>query len=309
MALSIEVMIGVLGAWLDPKRLRPRLEAIPVAALLLPSIAHSYDALVIANQGLHGEATEEQLASLRRQEVEVDDLHDVLARGVSGVLVAIALVTADPAPVRALIQKLFPRGVSATIHQSYTAEAGNADALAHGLTAADHALLAQIVLPGGETLDHVVARWFEQARRLGALEAERGALETARGTQKTQRASLGSHGNLTKARGEFSAVVRALRGVLGLAGSADPAVVTAIFRDLDRAEGNSGPSTQPAAPSSSPAAPAAGLATPPAAPAAPTAPAPPAAETTGGKTTPEAKPAKARPAGKSASKHAGKKRR
>lgn len=153
-------------------------------------------------------------------------MHDLLVRGIYGLLTEMALLDDEGAELLALRDRLLPDGISAAIHASYRAQAGYAALLRERLTPDVRDALAGIALRRGNLLERVEA-WLAAAQRLGALEEERARLEAPEG------ASVGMQ--TAEARNGWVRVVNAFVSVAALA-QLDESTDRLVFGPLRDAE-------------------------------------------------------------------------
>jgi len=229
--LTTETMVTLSARWLDPKRLRNSLTALPLIVPLLPVLQQVHDDLISKQRTTS--AAEKELADLQAEETRRDARHDRKVRGVHGFLSGLADLTDDPEAARALLDlrdRLLPIGIQA-VTRSYVDEAGDAERLPARLDAAAKALLAKLQTPDGPLQVHVDA-WIEEAKQLGVLEERREHLaeQIAGGAGGPTGAEVAS------ARHAWIRVVRAIESNLALDSKADPATVEKILGPLQRAE-------------------------------------------------------------------------
>lgn len=229
--LTTETMVTLSARWLDPKRLRKSLTALPLIAPLVPVLERAHVDLISKQRTTS--AVEKELAEIQAEEMRRDTRHDRKVRGVYGFLGSLAELAEDAAAAAALLDlrdRLLPIGVQA-VTRSYVDEAGDAERLSARLDAASKKLLAKTQTPDGPLQMHVDV-WLEEARQLGALEERRDQLS---------KAIAGGAGGPTQqevasARHAWIRVVRAIESNLALEPKADAETVEQILAPLRRAE-------------------------------------------------------------------------
>jgi len=173
--LSTEKMVQLSDPWIDPKRQRKAIEALPLAAAILPAIEEAHHGLLTTQSIPRSPRT--SLAALQGEQASRDKRHDRKMRGTIGLLGALADLADDPDESErylAVRDRLCPDGLKGTT-KSYDEEAGAAKLLPERLDDADRKLLGKIAIPGGKLADAVDA-WTTEARALGALEEQKAAL-------------------------------------------------------------------------------------------------------------------------------------
>jgi hypothetical protein len=207
--LSVQTMVTISSAWLDPERDRPLLEALPRVTALVPDIEKAHAGLV-TTQKQDSTATA-QLTALQEKEAEVDLLHDRKAHGTHHVLTGFAELaddSDDAAEFLALRDRLMPEGLRVTT-RSYTDQAGEVELVEGRLLPSDKALLKQLPTPKGD-LRKAVDGWFKAGRQLGQLEAERRELQRKIDAGEGGGATAG---DVLRARNGW---IRVVRGVLAM---------------------------------------------------------------------------------------------
>jgi len=174
--LTTEQMVLVSGAWLDPKRDRANLEALPKVKPLLVELGEAHAGLVTSSIEDTTLATE--LGGIQKKQVELDRTHDRKARGSTKLLEAYADLTDDPneaAHYIALRDSLAPDGLR-FITASYSDEAGNASLTKSRLTKDHNTALKKVPSPTG-SLHTSVHQWFGAGDQLGKLELSKAKLK------------------------------------------------------------------------------------------------------------------------------------
>jgi hypothetical protein len=212
--LSIQRMVALTEPWLDPKRDRPKLEALPSGKALLPKIEAAYQGLLSTQK--QDATTAKEVAKIQNKQAELDVVHDR------------KLLTAR--------DELAPNGLSAT-QRTYAEEAGEIPLAKARLSAKSEALLKKVPVLGGKKLSSDVDAWFDAGKDLGALEEKRRALETGGKT-----GGGASRAEALRARNYWIKVVRHLETSLDLDG-ADELTARAILgpvRDAEKSAGKRG---------------------------------------------------------------------
>jgi hypothetical protein len=238
--LSVAMMVRLTEPWLDPKRNRPKLEALPSGKGLLPKLDAAYQGL-LTTQKLDTTLANE-IARIQERQAETDATHDSTLRGIYYVLMGLAELAAtdeDAAALLAVRDELFPTGLSAT-QRSYSEEAGEVSLAQARISPKSAALLKKIAIPGGK-LSNAVEAWFEAGRELGALEEERRKLE---GAAPAKPGSGASRGDALRARNHWIKVVRHLETALDLDGASDE-TITEVLGPVRAAEKSAGRRGQP----------------------------------------------------------------
>lgn len=235
--LTIDEMLGLTSAWLDPARGRAHLERVPLLASLLPTLDAAHQGLLELLRPRHLSPLAESLVDLSREAAVADVLHDRKGRGAFAMLTALVELTDDPVMVgvyQDLQKRLFPDGIS-IVDQAYLAEAGNAERLARELADPSvRAVLESIVRPGGRTLLSDLEALVFAGSELGRLEARRAALIAQSGAPESQPQPRGA---VLKARKAWVDAVETLQANLSLASGVDEAIEAHVLRPLREAEG------------------------------------------------------------------------
>ena len=229
--LTTETMVVQSERWLDPKRLRKSLTALPLIVPLMPVLQKVHDDLLTTQKVTT--TTEKDLAAVSAEEARRDARHDRKVRGSYNYLGALAELTDDPEAAGALLDlrdRLVPLGPTA-ITRSYVDEAGDAKRLPARLDDASRKLLGKLQTPDGPLQVHVDA-WVEEAQQLGVLEERREHLE------KDLKGGAGgpTAADVLAARHAWIRAVRALESNLALEPKADAELVEKILGPLRRAE-------------------------------------------------------------------------
>jgi hypothetical protein len=203
--LSSARMLSITGAWLDPKRDRPRLETMPRVAPLLPNIQQAHDGVRSTHRK---DATlPDKLAEIQKKQVVTDKRHDRKVRGVHDALTGFADLADDPQEAQRYLSarnELHPKGIKFIVG-SYADEAGEVELAQERLTADTKTVLKAAPAPGGNLMKHVQA-WFAAGKELGDLEQEKAKVVAEMGEQQAG----GAQGNQVRARNYWIKVVRAL---------------------------------------------------------------------------------------------------
>ena len=184
-SLTTPTMLTVLDAWLDPVLERPKIEALPRAASLLPDLDGARTGLRDSH-AVTGK-TSPELQKLQGVSALLDGVHDRKARGFDKVTDGLSELTDDEDLAQKLqvlrTEVLGPKGLLGN-NSSYVDEAQNTKLVDTRLSPESTALLARITLDDRPLLDWVKS-WQDAGTKLGEAEAERVALETklAQGTQ------------------------------------------------------------------------------------------------------------------------------
>lgn len=229
--LTTETMVVQSERWLDPKRLRKALTALPLLLPLVPVLQQVHDDL-LSKQRLSS-ALDKELAALQAEEARRDGRHDRKVRGSFTYLSALAEMTDDADTTAALLDlrdRLVPIGPTA-ITRSYVDEAGDAKRLPARLDDASKKLLGKLQTPDGALQVHVDA-WIEEAQALGALEERREHLEK----QLKTGGGSATAADVVTARNAWIRVVRAMESNLALEPKADAETIEKILGPLRRAE-------------------------------------------------------------------------
>lgn len=229
--LTSETMVTLSERWLDAKKHRKVLTALPLLAPLVPVLQKAHGDLV-AKQKM-GSAITAEIVTVQKQQAERDARHDRKIRGSHAVLTGFADLADDPEQARLLLDlrdRLLPIGLKATM-RSYVDEAGDATRLPARLDDASKKLLARLPTPQGPLGDHVAA-WTDEAREIGALEEQRDHLN--------HRLAAGEGGpsaaEVLQARNAWIRVVRALESNLALSPEASDETLEKLLGPLRRAE-------------------------------------------------------------------------
>jgi hypothetical protein len=229
-SLSTEKMVQISSAWVDPKRHRKTLSALPLVAGLIAPIDAAHEGLLTI-QTTHATASvDAELALIQEKQGKLDVRHDRKMRGTIGVLGGLAELADTPEEAQALLDlrdRLCPDGLRGT-NKSYDEEAGAAKLLPARLDEASLKLLGKIAIPGGKLSD-AVKSWTGAADELGALEVKKAMLLKEQASGKGARPA-----DVLRARNQWIRVARALESTLAIAG--DEATIEAILGPLHEAE-------------------------------------------------------------------------
>ncbi len=227
--LSAQSMVVVSGAWVDPKRERPVLEGIALVAPLVPQLTKAHGNLI--RMQVTGSDAEKELAGIKKEEAELDDLHDRKVRGVFGILTAMAELADTAQKAEGCIDlqdRLFPLGLRA-VGRSYLDEAGDVEMVAGRLDDDSRNRLRRFPLPGTDLCAEVDA-WIEAGGKLGELETRRARLEGGDKDDGVTRAEAAA------ARNRWIRTVRALLTNLDLVEDLDEDTRRRILEPLQTAE-------------------------------------------------------------------------
>lgn len=216
--LSIQTMISLSAAWIDPARERSSLEASPITAVYLPAIDAMHAALVATQPR---DVSSAELTALIAEETAEDTIHDRMLRGAHWVLSGLAEITDSEEERKAYLaarDTLAPEGLRET-QRAYTAESGEIHRLEARLTPEVKALLGNVKAPGG-TLWDATKRRMKAGKKLGLLEAKRVKLEAEVNAVKRDSTS---RADVLRARNAWIRVVRALEAALDLDGVSEEA--------------------------------------------------------------------------------------
>ncbi|MFO0602707.1 MAG: hypothetical protein U0324_06005 [Polyangiales bacterium] len=243
--LTVSEQTGVTGALLNPKVLRPRFQATPLLAAMLPGLDQVHAQVATFAPARNAEAAERELGALSEEGNALDvGTHDRLVRALFRLCDGLAEAAEGPDEaerLRAMSARVLPQGL-ATGQQSWIGEAGNAARLEAELDGdpAFRASLAAIPLPGGRTLLTLVEELVAAGQRLGAIELRRAELRraiAANAPAEGDDASAKEGVTLSAARKAWVDTVETLRGVLRMAQSpVDADVRDAVLSLLDDAE-------------------------------------------------------------------------
>jgi hypothetical protein len=228
--LSIQRMVALTEPWLDPKRDRPKLEALPSTKALLPKIEAAYKGLLSTQK--QDASIAQEIAAIQIEQASTDVVHDRKLRGSYLLLTALVELSEDEEQEAALLtarDELAPDGLSAT-QRTYAEEAGEIPLAKARLSPKSEALLKKIPVLGGKKLSNEVEAWFDAGKELGALEDKRRALETGGKT-----GGGASRAEALRARNYWIKVVRHLETSLDLDG-ADESTTHAILGPARQAE-------------------------------------------------------------------------
>lgn len=209
--LSSQQMLNITGAWLDPERERPRVQALSRVSPLLPDIQEAHETVQKAHRRDGSVSTE--LIDIQDQQAELDQIHDRKVRGIHGVLTSFAELSDTPEDAAlhlGIRDALFPDGLK-FITGSYGDQAGEVLFARDRLTSEATAVLKAMPTPSGNLMKAVNA-WFKAGEDLGALEARRAKLESERAQQK----SSGVQGGQLRARNRWIGVMRAVLQMIEL---------------------------------------------------------------------------------------------
>lgn len=202
--MTIEEMIAVSAGWIDPKdEARRRIEKAPRLVGLLPDLTTAHTGILAV-----GPSSDDAVAEIVRLAGQVDATHDLLARGIYGLLTALALLDDNGEELLTLRDQLFANGLAGAVNATYRGQAGYAALLRERLTPALREQLQGIRLRSGTLLDRVEA-WLAAADELGELERRRARLETLQSPSvKLQ---------ILEARNQWIRVVNAFQSIAQLA--------------------------------------------------------------------------------------------
>lgn len=230
-----DTMLSLTSTWLStgPQGARDVFEKSPRLGHFLDDLEAVKSQLLAAENTLQNE--NQALAEIRKQENEIDAVHDRKVRGVSFVLDGL-IELADDAQQRAaystLRSLLIPDGLS-FITRSFRAEAGHAEKTASRLDSSpvEAALLKSIPLPNNKTLAGEVKIWLDRAAQLGALEAKREKLEAEREKHQEQLSST-AH---TTAKSRWIKIVSSMLSVITLEDEIPEDIQKSIVHPLEKA--------------------------------------------------------------------------
>ncbi len=224
--ISVARMISISEAWLDPKRDRPKFEALSSGKGLLDVIQSAHEGLLATQK--QNDPISREMATISDKQSRLDRRHDRKIRAVFHLLNGLAEASDDPNEIADLLaarDELLPKGLSAT-NESYLEEAGNVELAAKRLSAASRGLLKKIPLPRGITLWTLVEQWFAAGRELGTLEHQKDRLEATPGSLA---------GNALHARNTWIRVVQHVESTLELERVSET-IVGAILYQVREAE-------------------------------------------------------------------------
>lgn len=224
--ISVARMISISEAWLDPKRDRPKFEALPSGNGLLEMIQSAHNGLLATQR--ESDPVSREVTMISEQQTRLDKRHDRRIRAVFHLLNGFAEASDDPNEIADLLaarDELLPKGLSAT-KDSYLEEAGNVEMAAKRVSPATRGLLKKIALPRGITMWTLVEQWFAAGRELGTLEHQKDRLEAT---------PAASTSNPLQARNMWIRVVRHVESALELE-RANEALVSAILQQIRAAE-------------------------------------------------------------------------
>ena len=184
-SLTTPTMLTVLDAWLDPATGRPKIEALPRSAALLPDLEGARTGLRDSHAATG--KTSPELQKVQAVATLLDGVHDRKARGLDKVTDGLSELTDDEVLAGQLqvlrTEVLGPKGLLGN-NSSYVDEAQNTKLVDTRLSPESIGLLARITLDDRPLLDWVKS-WQEAGTKLGEAEDRRVALETklAAGTQ------------------------------------------------------------------------------------------------------------------------------
>jgi hypothetical protein len=227
--LSVQAMLGISGAWLDPGRERPLIAGIPLLAPFLDELESAHDDL--SRMPAAGSDIDAELEALTRQATALDALHDRKLRGIYGVLTAFADLADGPGEAARyldLADRLFPSGLKGA-KRSYLDEADEAALTAKRLTDDIRRTLEALPVPGGTLADEMDA-WLDAGKALGDVEEKR--VRLSRDKEETSV----SIEDLSKARGRWSRVVNTMLQILDLVPSLETASRSRLLDPLKAAE-------------------------------------------------------------------------
>jgi hypothetical protein len=181
--------------------------------------------------------------ALAAEGAALDGEHDRLLRGLHTWLEVLeTLLDAErAAEVARLRGRLFPDGLP-MLQRTYTEEAANARAAAGRLDDADRALLRAATLPDGRTAHDVCEAWLRAGAALEQFERRRLAASDDASDRAVRQFEV---------RNRWIRVIRALEGLVALAGATSHPLLDAVRIAEARADqrvGRSGGSTAPAEP-------------------------------------------------------------
>jgi hypothetical protein len=228
--LSSEAMVTITARLLDPERDRPVIEAVPLAAPLIPAMEMVHNGL-LSRQHLIA-AIERELAKVLAGLSDTDKLHDRKKRAVHGYLTALAELTEDPVRAAAYLDlrdRLMPLGLM-EVRRSYIDQIGDAQLLPSRLDDASRSLLAATVTPEGPLEGHV-NQWIAAAVEIGRLDERRAQLEAQRSTGQDA-----SPGEAYAMKLAWIRVMRSVINMLEIDPKATPEIKDRLLAPLHRAE-------------------------------------------------------------------------
>jgi hypothetical protein len=227
--LSVQAMLGISGAWLDPGRERPLIGGIPLLAPFLDELESAHDGL--SRMPVKGSDIGAELEDLTRQATSLDELHDRKLRGIYGVLTSFADLADEPGDAARyldLADRLFPSGLKG-VKRSYLDEAGEAALTAKRLTDDMRRTLEALPVPGGTLADEMDA-WLNAGETLGDVEQKRVRLGQDKEGKNV------SIEDVSKARSRWSRVVNTMLQILDLVPSLEDASRARLLKPLKTAE-------------------------------------------------------------------------
>lgn len=221
--LTVEEMVAISVGWVGvDKAAHLALKANARLSALLPDIERAH----VNIYRVTPQAVDPRKAELAQQAVALDLKHDLLARGIYGVLTEYAHLVEDGAEYLKLRDYLYPNGIAPAIQVSFRGQAGYADLLKSRLNADIEQRLQNFVLPNTNLLEKVT-QWLDTAQQLGNIEEQRAHLE------KTEGPSFGQQ--VVDARNQWIRVVNAFISLASLS-TLDPQHDLLLFGPLREAE-------------------------------------------------------------------------
>ena len=113
--ISVARMISISEAWLDPKRDRPKFEALPSGNGLLEMIQSAHQGLLATQK--ESDPVSREVTMISEQQARLDKRHDRRIRAVFHLLNGFSEASDDPNEIADLLaarDELLPKGLSAT---------------------------------------------------------------------------------------------------------------------------------------------------------------------------------------------------
>ncbi len=231
--LSVQAMVGVSGAWIDPNGERALFESRALLRPFLSELEKAHSDLIHIQ--VTNSSVVEELKKLTRQATDLDDLHDRKVRGIYGALTAFSELADEEAQAAELLElrdHLFPKGLS-TIRRTYLDESGEV-VLARGrLNDGMRAKLSSLPVPDG-TLDDQVEAWFVAGQELGDVERKRVQL-----SNDSDEATI-SRGDVSNARYQWIRIVNTIVSVLDLIPDLEESTLIRIMQPRCQRRGRRG---------------------------------------------------------------------
>jgi hypothetical protein len=227
--LSIQAMVEISDAWLDPEAERPLIATIPLLAPFLEELERAHENLT--RMQVTSSDIAAQLKDLTQQATALDELHDRKLRGIYGALVAFADLADDPRDATRyldLADQLFPAGLKGA-KRSYLDEADEVALTAQRVTDDMRQTLETLKVPGGNLMSEMDV-WFKAGETLGDIEQKRVRL----GQDKNEKSV--SLSDVSKARSRWIRVVNTMLQILDLVPTLDDVSRNRLLQPLRTAE-------------------------------------------------------------------------